>query len=62
MQPYLSSEKIIKARAVKSFLIPTTSKTGSEVTINAIFGDEEQQVKRGIISEIHRLLENRHIN
>ncbi|MCP1146783.1 iron-containing alcohol dehydrogenase [Lysinibacillus endophyticus] len=47
---YLSGEKVIESRTIKSILIPTTSGTGAEVTMNAIFEDEEQQVKRGIIS------------
>ncbi|WP_057913766.1 iron-containing alcohol dehydrogenase [Peribacillus muralis] len=47
---YLSGAKTIESRAVKCILLPTTSGTGSEVTLNAIFGDEEQQVKRGLVS------------
>ncbi|PRA90021.1 hypothetical protein CQ056_12010 [Peribacillus simplex] len=49
---YLNGEKVVKSRAVKCILLPTTSGTGSEVTMNAIFGDEEQQVKRGIVSPV----------
>ncbi|MFD2924800.1 iron-containing alcohol dehydrogenase [Halobacillus naozhouensis] len=48
--PYLSGESVIEFRTVPCILLPTTSGTGSEVTMNAIFGDEEQEVKRGIIS------------
>ncbi|MFD9627296.1 iron-containing alcohol dehydrogenase [Peribacillus muralis] len=47
---YLSGAKTIESRSVKCILLPTTSGTGSEVTLNAIFGDEEQQVKRGLVS------------
>jgi alcohol dehydrogenase len=48
--PYLSGQKTIDSRRVKCILLPTTSGTGSEVTMNAIFGAEEQELKRGIIS------------
>ncbi len=50
LSPYLSGAKTIESRTVKCILLPTTSGTGSEVTMNAIFGDEEQQVKRGLVS------------
>lgn len=50
LAPYLSGEQTIESRMVKCILLPTTSGTGSEVTMNAIFGDEEQQVKRGLVS------------
>ncbi|MFD6210454.1 iron-containing alcohol dehydrogenase [Peribacillus sp. NPDC060253] len=50
LHPYLSGAKTIETRTVKCILLPTTSGTGSEVTMNAIFGDEEQQVKRGLVS------------
>lgn len=49
---YLSGAKTIESRTVKCILLPTTSGTGSEVTMNAIFGDEEQQVKRGLVSPV----------
>ncbi|MGM7724274.1 iron-containing alcohol dehydrogenase [Metabacillus sp. Hm71] len=52
LSPYLSGAKTIESREVKCILLPTTSGTGSEVTMNAIFGDEEQQVKRGIVSPV----------
>lgn len=48
--PYLNGELTIESRTVPSILLPTTSGTGSEVTMNAIFGDEEEQLKRGIVS------------
>ncbi|PFT49774.1 iron-containing alcohol dehydrogenase [Priestia megaterium] len=50
IHPYLSGEQTIQSRTTSLILIPTTSGTGSEVTFNAIFGDEEQGVKRGLIS------------
>ncbi|MYL71755.1 iron-containing alcohol dehydrogenase [Halobacillus litoralis] len=46
-----SGQKPIETRSVKCILLPTTSGTGSEVTMNAIFGDEEQEVKRGLVSQ-----------
>ncbi|MGI8317176.1 iron-containing alcohol dehydrogenase [Halobacillus mangrovi] len=46
-----SGEKRIETRTIKCILLPTTSGTGSEVTMNAIFGDEEQEVKRGLVSQ-----------
>jgi alcohol dehydrogenase class IV len=52
LSPYLSGAKTIESREVKCILLPTTSGTGSEVTMNAIFGDEEQQVKRGLVSPV----------
>lgn len=50
IHPFLSGQKTIESRTHSLILIPTTSGTGSEVTMNAIFGDEEQQLKRGLIS------------
>ncbi|WP_078412614.1 iron-containing alcohol dehydrogenase [Priestia abyssalis] len=50
IQPYLSGQQTIESRTISLILIPTTSGTGSEVTMNAIFGDEEQELKRGLIS------------
>ncbi|MGE7879429.1 iron-containing alcohol dehydrogenase [Peribacillus muralis] len=52
LAPYLSGEETIESRTVKCILLPTTSGTGSEATMNAIFGDEEQQVKRGLVSPV----------
>lgn len=49
-------EKILEGNAVPEskglacILVPTTSGTGSEVTMNAIFGDTKNDVKRGIVS------------
>jgi len=48
--PYLSGQEQIGPRITPCILLPTTSGTGSEVTMNAIFGDEEQGLKRGIVS------------
>jgi alcohol dehydrogenase class IV len=47
---YLSGEQSIEGRTVPCILLPTTSGTGAEVTMNAIFGDEKQQLKRGLVS------------
>ncbi|MEH7387111.1 iron-containing alcohol dehydrogenase [Bacillus sp. JJ1521] len=47
---YLSGAKVIEKRGVPSILLPTTSGTGAEVTMNAIFGDEVLEVKRGLVS------------
>ncbi|WP_099354783.1 iron-containing alcohol dehydrogenase [Fredinandcohnia onubensis] len=52
LSPYISGEKTIEARTINCILLPTTSGTGSEVTMNAIFGDETQGVKRGIVSPV----------
>ncbi|WP_228551168.1 iron-containing alcohol dehydrogenase [Sporosarcina cascadiensis] len=49
-QPFLSGNQQIGSRKTPCILLPTTSGTGSEVTMNAIFGDEEQELKRGIVS------------
>jgi alcohol dehydrogenase len=49
--PYLSGEKVIEKRSIPCILLPTTSGTGAEVTMNAIFGDEEQELKRGLVSQ-----------
>jgi alcohol dehydrogenase len=51
VEPYLSGVATIESRSVKCILLPTTSGTGSEVTMNAIFGDEEKELKRGIVSK-----------
>lgn len=48
---YFSGEKTIESRSIGCILLPTTSGTGSEVTKNAIFGDEVEKVKRGIVSD-----------
>ncbi|XOQ14577.1 MAG: iron-containing alcohol dehydrogenase [Shouchella clausii] len=50
IQPYLSGNETIPERTIPCILLPTTSGTGAEVTMNAIFGDEEQSVKRGLVS------------
>ena len=50
LKPYLSGGKTIENRTIYCILLPTTSGTGSEVTMNAIFGDEDAGVKRGIVS------------
>lgn len=47
---YISGEETITERTIPCILLPTTSGTGAEVTMNAIFGDEEQGVKRGLVS------------
>ncbi|WP_298830161.1 iron-containing alcohol dehydrogenase [uncultured Planococcus sp.] len=47
---YLSGTQQIGKRQTPCILVPTTSGTGSEVTMNAIFGDEEKELKRGIVS------------
>ncbi|GAK03889.1 alcohol dehydrogenase [Geomicrobium sp. JCM 19037] len=47
---YLSGEVTIPSRMVPCILLPTTAGTGAEVTMNAIFGDTKQGVKRGLVS------------
>lgn len=47
---YLSDEKQIENRGAPCILLPTTSGTGAEVTMNAIFEDEDQALKRGLVS------------
>lgn len=47
---YLSGEKVIGKGGLPCILLPTTSGTGSEVTMNAIFSDDKQGVKRGLVS------------
>lgn len=49
-EPYLNGSKTIGPRDTPCILMPTTSGTGSEVTMNAIFGDEAQELKKGIVS------------
>jgi len=53
-QPYMAGTAVIPNRTIPCVVLPTTSGTGSEVTYNAIFGDEATEVKRGIVS--HALL------
>lgn len=47
---YFSGDRKIENRTIPCILLPTTSGTGAEVTKNAIFGDEKNGVKRGIVS------------
>jgi len=47
---YLFGNKQIENRAAYCILLPTTSGTGAEVTMNAIFEDESQALKRGLVS------------
>ncbi|WP_099353426.1 iron-containing alcohol dehydrogenase [Fredinandcohnia onubensis] len=47
---YISGTKVIETRGIPCILLPTTSGTGAEVTMNAIFADEEREVKRGLVS------------
>lgn len=49
---YLSGDQAIEERKVHCILLPTTSGTGAEVTMNAIFSDEKQQLKRGLVSPV----------
>lgn len=50
IKPFLDGSQQIETRKTPCILLPTTSGTGSEVTMNAIFGDEEKELKRGIVS------------
>src|SRR5699024_3659268 len=50
VEDYFSGERVIGKRTMGCILLPTTSGTGAEVTKNAIFGDEKQEIKRGIVS------------
>jgi len=50
IESYLKGSKTIEDRSIRCILLPTTSGTGSEVTMNAIFSDEDEGVKRGIVS------------
>lgn len=46
----LAGNAVPETRGLACILVPTTSGTGSEVTMNAIFGDVGNDVKRGIVS------------
>ena len=46
---WIGTDKV-KHPGIPTILVPTTSGTGSEVTCNAIFTDQEDQVKKGIVS------------
>ncbi|ARD49062.1 iron-containing alcohol dehydrogenase [Sporosarcina sp. P33] len=50
VQSILQGETAPSHRGIYCILVPTTSGTGSEVTMNAIFGDKKNSVKRGIVS------------
>ncbi|WP_080848760.1 iron-containing alcohol dehydrogenase [Cytobacillus gottheilii] len=50
VEKILAGEAIPETRGIRCILIPTTSGTGSEVTMNAIFGDRKNNIKRGIVS------------
>ncbi|WHT48187.1 iron-containing alcohol dehydrogenase [Sporosarcina thermotolerans] len=50
VEKILAGEAVPEAKGVTCILVPTTSGTGSEVTMNAIFGDHKNDVKRGIVS------------
>lgn len=47
---YISGTTVVENRGIPCILLPTTSGTGAEVTMNAIFADEEREVKRGLVS------------
>ena len=42
---------LIPKPGIPKILIPTTSGTGAEVTINAIFTDQEEKLKKGVVSK-----------
>ncbi len=42
---------LIPKPGIPKFLIPTTSGTGAEVTKNAIFTDEKEKLKKGVVSK-----------
>ena len=42
---------LIPKQGIPKFLIPTTSGTGAEVTKNAIFTDEKEKLKKGVVSK-----------
>lgn len=47
---YLNGSEVIERRDIPCILLPTTSGTGSEMTKIAVFGDEEKELKQGIVS------------
>ena len=47
---YLYHDKTIEVREIPCIILPTTAGTGAEVTMNAIFGDKEKELKKGIVS------------
>ncbi|MEI2400921.1 iron-containing alcohol dehydrogenase, partial [Paenibacillus phytohabitans] len=50
IERYLCGTQTVVSRLTHCILLPTTSGTGSEVTMNAIFGDTQNELKRGIVS------------
>jgi alcohol dehydrogenase class IV len=48
-QDYVGVDKI-PGYGIPVFALPTTAGTGSEITQNAIFGDQEKQLKMGMVS------------